>query len=115
MRDATLLRSRWRGCLNSFPHGGWSVEEARRELFELSKRIIPVREKEVRRVEEPQPPMEWELGVEDVLASEGFMEVRMKGRGVAVRLKMPYDEHGLRFFRRLAEEGLKVRMRLSFT
>ena len=101
--------------LEQLPYGGRSVEEARRELFELSKRIIPAREKEVRRVEEPQPPMDWELRVEDVLASEGFMEVRMKGRGVAVRLKMPYDEHGLRFFRRLAEESLRIRMRLSFT
>jgi len=46
--------------------------------------------------------------------SEGFMEVRMKGRGVAVLFEAPYDEHGLRFFRRLAEEGLRIRMRLAF-
>ena len=97
------------------PHRGRSIEEVRRKLLELSKRIIPVGEKEVRRVEEPQPPMEWELRVEDTSVSEGFMEVRMKRPGVAVRLKAPYDKHGLRFFRRLAEGGLRVCMRLSFT
>ncbi len=60
-------------------------------------------------------PMDWELRVEDTSVSEGFMEVHMKGPDVAVRFEAPYDEHGLRFFRRLAEEGLRVRMRLSYT
>jgi len=41
--------------------------------------------------------------------------VVVKGAGVVVWFEALYDEHGLKFFRRLAEEGLEIRMRLSFT
>ena len=54
--------------LERSPHGGRDIEETRRELFELSKHIIPVREKEVRHVEGPQIPTNWELRVEDASA-----------------------------------------------
>jgi len=40
--------------LKRFPYEGQGVEEARRELLELSKRIIPVHEKEVRCVGFPR-------------------------------------------------------------
>jgi len=43
-----------------------------------------------------------------VSASEGFVEVHMKGRGVAVRLEAPCDERELKFFKRLAGEGLRI-------
>jgi len=51
-RGATFLglgEGLWRGSLNGFYIEGCGVEEAMRELFEFSKRLIPVREKEARR------------------------------------------------------------------
>jgi len=43
------------------------------------------------------------------------MTVCIAGRNVEVRLELLYDEHDLKFFRRLTEKDLRARTRLSFT
>jgi len=67
--------------LERLSHGRRSVEEVRRKLFEQSKHVVLIHEREVKREEESRAPMGWEFRVEDASVSDGFIEVVVKGRG----------------------------------